>query len=482
MSLKEKVISGSFWTTLSFGTQSFIQILRLSILTRFLEKSDFGLVAIVTLVLGFTHIFADLGVSVSLYSRNIVTKKEYSSLYWVALLLGLFLYCLLCLFSPLIANFYDMPQLKLLIPVMSLDLLIANAGRQFRIFREKALQFKSLAIIDIIASVLSIIVAVWVAIKGGGVWSIILSALFASFTSSIILIITGWRRHPLSLYINLKEGKSFYRIGIYQTGSQILDYISSQLDILIIGKIMAAADLGVYNLIKQLVLKIYGLINPIISKIAVPVLATLNDDYKILKEKYLQMIKISSFINLAIYGVTALLAKEIIYIFYGASYVNSYSLLQIFCVWGGITSIMSIASSIIVVTGKTKIGFQWTIIRVLANPLFISIGYQFGLVGIVCAQAFYSLFFYTIYWKIVINKILITLGYTEYIQSILRFLLSSLFLFVILSIFKAYFGEYKNYIWLNLTIFGGFFMVSYAIINRRIYKDFLISIIRRKGI
>lgn len=60
MSLKEKVISGSFWTTLSFGTQSFIQILRLSILTRFLEKSDFGLVAIVTLVLGFTHIFADL--------------------------------------------------------------------------------------------------------------------------------------------------------------------------------------------------------------------------------------------------------------------------------------------------------------------------------------------------------------------------------------------------------------------------------------
>lgn len=480
MSLKQQAISGSFWTTLSFGTQSFIQILRLSILTRFLGKSDFGLVAIVTLVLGFTHIFADLGVSVSLYSRKIITKKEYSSLYWVALLLGLFLYLLLYLFTPVIANFYNMPQLKLLIPVMSLDLLIANAGRQFRIFREKALEFKPLAIIDIIASVLSIIVAVWVAMEGGGVWSLIFSALFASLTSSIILIITGWRKHPLSFYINIKEGRSFYKIGLYQTGSQILDYIASQLDILIIGKIMAAADLGVYNLIKQLVLKIYGLINPIISKVAVPVLATLNDNYQMLKEKYLQMIKISSFINLGVYGVTALLSKEIIFIFYGESYVSAYNLLQIFCIWGAITSIMSIASSIIVVTGKTNIGFKWTIIRVIANPLFIIFGYQFGLIGIVTAQAAYSLFFYTIYWKIVINKIISTLKYNEYLQSILRLFLSSLILFLGFSIFKAYLGEYKNYIWLNLIIFGSLFMGIYLVINANLYKRFFITYIQRK--
>jgi O-antigen/teichoic acid export membrane protein len=482
MSLKKQAIAGSFWTTLSFGTQSFIQILRLSILTRFLEKSDFGLVAIVTLVLGFTHIFADLGVSVSLYSQKVITKREYSSLYWVALFISLFLYCLLCLFSPAIANFYNMPQLKLLIPVMSLDLLIANAGRQFRIFREKALEFKALAFIDIIGSVLSIIIAVWVAMEGGGVWSIIFSALFASLTSSMILIITGWRKHPLSFYINIKEGRSFYKIGLYQTGSQILDYIASQLDILIIGKIMAAADLGVYNLIKQLVLKIYGLINPIISKVAVPVLATMNDNYQMMKEKYLQMIKISSFVNLGVYGVTALLSKEIIFIFYGESFLSSYNLLEIFCIWGGITSIMSIASTIIVVTGKTNIGFKWTIIRVIANPLFIVIGYQFGLIGIVSAQAAYSLLFYTVYWKIVINKVMSILTYKEYLQSILRFFLSSLILFLAFSIFKAYLGEYNNYIWINLILFGSLFMGSYLIMNANLYKRFVIAYLQRKVI
>ncbi len=481
MSLRKQAISGSFWTTLSFATQSVIQILRLSILTRFLEKSDFGLVAIVTLVLGFTHIFADLGVSVSLYSRQDITKKEYSGLYWVALLLGVFLYLLLCLFAPLISSFYGMRELKLLIPVMSLDLLIVNAGRQFRIFKEKALQFKTLAFIDIIASLLSIIVAVWVAMEGGGVWSIIFSALSASFISSVALVVTGWKTHPLLLYINLKQGRSFYKIGIYQTGSQILDYIASQLDILIIGKIMAAADLGVYNLIKQLVLKIYGLINPIISKVSIPLLSTLSDNYEVLKDKYLQIIKLASFVNLAVYGVTAVLAREIITLFYGESYAASYILLQILCVWGGLISIVSIASSIIVVTGKTDVGFRWTVIRVIANPVFIIVGYRFGLLGIVIGQALYALTFYSVYWKIVIQKVLVNLNYAEYVGACLKFFVSAIVLFVVCHVFKQSLGDYKNSLWINIILFGTLFTGFYLILNNKIYKPFLALYMKTKA-
>lgn len=145
-------------------------------------------------------------------------------------------------------------------------------------------------------------------------------------------------------------------------------------------------------------------------------------------------------------------------------------------------SIMSIASSIIIVTGKTNIGFKWTIIRIIANPLFIIAGYQFGLIGIVIAQAVYSLFFYTIYWKIVVNKILTTLKYKEYIQTFLRFFLSALVLFIVFSMLKSYFREYKNYIWINLLVFGFLYMAAYLIINRNIYKRFLIAFIRRKVI
>jgi PST family polysaccharide transporter/teichuronic acid exporter len=159
MSLSKKAVVGTMWTSGSSVISALIQILRLSILTRFLDKSDFGLVAIVVLVLGFTHIFTDLGISVSLFSRKDISKKEYSSLYWVSLLLSVFLYIIIFSSSFLISNFYHLPELNKLIPIMGFDLIITTAGRQFRVFKQKDLQFKSLAVIDIISLLISLVIA-----------------------------------------------------------------------------------------------------------------------------------------------------------------------------------------------------------------------------------------------------------------------------------------------------------------------------------
>ena len=72
---KGMLLKGTSWTAFSFVVLSIVYLLRISILTRFLDKSDFGLVAIVLFVLGFTNIFADLGVSTALLSRNNISKR-----------------------------------------------------------------------------------------------------------------------------------------------------------------------------------------------------------------------------------------------------------------------------------------------------------------------------------------------------------------------------------------------------------------------
>jgi O-antigen/teichoic acid export membrane protein len=465
------VVSGTLWTAAGSTIQAVIQILRLSILARFLEKSDFGLVAIVVLILGFTQIFTDLGISVSLYSRHDITRKEYSSLYWVSLIISIFLYGAIFLLSPLIAGFYMMPQLSLLVPIMSLDLIIGTAGRQFRISLQKRMKFKTLALIDIMTNALSLLLAFVIAYKEGGIWSIIYSNLFASFASSLLLIIVGSKSYPLSMYVNLKEGRSFYKIGIYQTGSQILDYVASQMDILIIGKLMGTTELGVYNLIKQLVVRIYSLLNPIISRVSVPILAQLNNDLSKLKIKYLQMLKLTSFVNFLIYGLLALLAKEVLAIMYGEAYESSFYILQIFCIWGSITSIMSSASGIIAVTGRTDLGFRWTLIRIVSNPIFVLVGYQYGFLGIVLAQAMYSLIFYNVYWKLVVNKTIRTITFKEYLLSSLKCAIYSLTLFCIFGLVKNAFEIEEHVIILNLAVFGSAFSITYFLLNQNIVKN-----------
>src|SRR5690606_37753066 len=127
MSLRKKALTGTAWTTGAMVTKVVVQVVRLSILTRLLEKSDFGLVAIVTVVLGFTQLFTDMGVSVALFSRNDLTIKQRSGLYWMSIILAFTMYVLLIAATPLVANFYRMPELGHLLPLMGLDLIISSA-------------------------------------------------------------------------------------------------------------------------------------------------------------------------------------------------------------------------------------------------------------------------------------------------------------------------------------------------------------------
>ena len=470
MSLRTKTLKGTLWTTVSAVTRAVIQILRLAILTRFLEKSDFGLVAIVVLVVGFGHILSDLGVSSSLFSTQDISQKIYSSLYWVSLLISAALCLMLIALSSVVADFYHLPELKQLIPVMAFELIFASMGRQFRIFREKALEFKALAIIDISSLVCSLLVAYVLAVKGAGIYSLIFSALFTSLTAGLMLIITGYRKHPLLFYINVREGKSFYKIGFYQTGSQILEYIASQMDIILIGKLVPLSDLGIYNLIKQLVQKVALMINPVITAVAIPVLATFQDDLRALKAKYFQAHQAVAFVNFGIYGLLALIGPEVLYFVYGPSYAFFASTLQLLCVWGVFTSVGSTVMTLVIIRGRTDLGLKNTALRVLINPVFVVIGSFYGIQGIVVSQAIFSILFYWLNWSMIIKPILEkALSFLEYLQGIAPFLLFSLLVFTGLYLLKLTFDQSQSSAWMCIGLWTPAFGLLYWLLSRRTF-------------
>ena len=164
----------------------------------------------------------------------------------------------------------------------------------------------------------------------------------------------------------------------------------------------------------------------------------------------------------------AVSAKEILTIIYGKSFEESYVVLQIFCLWGGIISVMSSASGLIVATGRTELGFRWTMLRVIANPVFIAIGYQYGFIGIVIAQAAYVVIFYNLYWRIVIQRILNTLKYGEYLMVMAYPLAYSVALFFLLTYVRISLGNIAVNIWSYLAIFSSCYLIGYALFNKNI--------------
>ena len=95
MSLRNEAISGVKWTTVSSVIVAVLHLLQLSILARFLEPSDFGLMALVMVVIGFSQAFLDMGISAAIIHKQEITKDQLSTLYWTNLLAGFILFVII---------------------------------------------------------------------------------------------------------------------------------------------------------------------------------------------------------------------------------------------------------------------------------------------------------------------------------------------------------------------------------------------------
>lgn len=372
-----KAKQGIKWTTSSTVIKVVSQILKITILTRILSKEDFGLVALVTVLLGFCNLFADLGFSTGILHKQDVTRKEYSSLYWTSFIFSIVIYLGIVLLSPIIADFYEQPEISRIIPILCANVVVACIGRQFGTFFYKDLEFKIPSIIEITSELGSLVLSVFLAIKGFGVYSLVYSVVFQCVLSNILLFIMGYKRFPLSLTCSIRSIIPYLKIGVYQVGAQSINYFSRDFDVLIIGKMLGATELGVYSLAKQLVGRPYNLINPIINKVATPYLAKFQGSLESLKNQYYRSVSLVSGMNIIVYFLLCIFAYPVVYILYGKNFLDATIIVQVLCLFMLERAIGNPLGSLMAATGRTNLDFMWNIVYAIVAPLFIFMGIAF---------------------------------------------------------------------------------------------------------
>ena len=141
------------------------------------------------------------------------------------------------------------------------------------------------------------------------------------------------------MHFNFYETKPYLKIGIYQVGSSTLDYLSREMDIFLIGTAYSLEILGVYSVCKQLAFKVYSFINPIVTKVLTPSLALCQDNQFLLREKYINVIRVLSFIDMPIYFFLCYCSSYVLGVIYGSSYVEYSLVFSILCLYYSICSI-----------------------------------------------------------------------------------------------------------------------------------------------
>lgn len=424
---KKTILSGSLWTSVSTITTALVQILRLSILAHFLDKSDFGIVAILSMVLGFTNMFSELGFSTIVMHKQNITDREFSSLYWAQLLLYIAIYVIISSISPFVAKFFDEPSITYLLPIAMLDLIFYGVGRLYDTIIQKELKFNVLAKRNIIASCISLVVAVVLAYKGAGVYSLILSTLTQTIILNVWNLLQGFRSMALKPYLSFRLIKPLFNMGINQTFTHIFDYISTKIDVLIIGKMLGSEVLGMYNLAKELVLKGSMLVNSIVNRVSLPLFAKKQDDTDSLRRNYQKLIRMISFVNFPICTIIGALGFIIIPVLYGEKYMEVIPILYTLSVWATVNCIGNPVGNIIIATGRTDLSLKYTIIRFICYIPAMYVLSMFNIHVLTWGTVILSAVFVIISWFMQLNKT-INIDFRSFVGSFLSPLIYTLLL------------------------------------------------------
>ena len=375
--------SGVKWTSISAVFSTLAKLLQIVILARFLSKADFGIIGIALMCINFSEIFLDLGISSGVMHIQGITKQQYSSLFWLNIFTGIIVYAFFAAISPLIASYYKEPELEHILPVIFLIVIISSFYRLQRTIQFKEMRFKFIAMTEISSNVLMLVFSVTFAVLGWGVYSLVWSTLiFYAYLAIIYLGYSFIKLRNLSFHYSNKDLKPFLKIGLFQIGNSLVDTFSSEMDTIIIGRMFSLEILGVYTLCKQLTQRVYGFINPIITKVLTPALASLQDNIGVVKQKYMQTLYILAIVNIPIYAFISYFSPQILNIVYGEQYASFFIMLSLLSFYFAMLCIGNPVGSLQVAMGRTDLGFYWAIYRTVTYAIALFVGSLFGDINI----------------------------------------------------------------------------------------------------
>ncbi|MBO5465778.1 MAG: MOP flippase family protein [Alistipes sp.] len=425
MDTRKVVVSGVKWTTLSTIITTFVALLRLVILTRILDKADFGIVSILTFVVGMTQTFSDLGFSSAIMHKKDLSQEDFSSLYWLQLIVFTVLYVLISVCSPLVSSYYNEHQLTILLPIILTELIMYGIGKLYETVLQKEFCFKTIAIRNIISSILSLVVAVVLAFRGYGVYSLVYSTLFNALMLNLWNFICGQRLLKLKFHISLKSILQLIKIGLYQTGTNVIDYVAGKLDVLLMGKFLGMENLGIYTLAKELLVKVFIFINSIANKVLLPVYAKIYDDTESLSKTYLRSIRVLSFITFPILLAFGVFSDSIIDLLYGEKFAEVSSLVLILALSYMGSAISNPIGSLTIAKGRTDISFYYAIIRLVISLPVVWITSSISIICLAYGQLFIMVpVFFLIYYMMI--QVYLKVSLKTYIQSFSKNLISTI--------------------------------------------------------
>ncbi|NVO57337.1 lipopolysaccharide biosynthesis protein [Rhodobacteraceae bacterium B1Z28] len=270
------VVRGSLYTGLSQCVAVGCQIGSVLILSRLLMPADFGLIAMIGPIIAFLSLFKEMGLLQAVIQKQTLTYGQLNALFWINLGVSLTLTVLLIALAPLAAAFYNQPDLTWLIRVMALNMVITALGAQHFALLNRRMIFGRIAITASVASLCTLSTSIFFALVSPTPWALVAGTLVGGTVGAMLVWIwVPWRPSRPALAPGTAELLGF---GAGVTGFKLANFLSRNLDNILIGRVWGGAALGFYDRAYKLILFPLDRVAQPLSQVMVPVLSRMQDE------------------------------------------------------------------------------------------------------------------------------------------------------------------------------------------------------------
>ncbi|MGH9550167.1 MAG: oligosaccharide flippase family protein, partial [Terriglobales bacterium] len=243
--LKTKTIRGAIARLVGQAVKSLVRLGMVVVLARLLSPSDFGLVAMVTVVTGVLDIFATGGLSAAAVQKAEISDAELSTLFWINIAIGVLLGLICLAAAPALSVFYNEPKTSLVIFAIAPAFVINATGVQHLALLQRELRYVTLAVIEVGSELVTTAVAIGMAIAGCGYWAVVASAITGPLIVTVGAWVTsGWlpgRPQPL------RDVRAMLRFGGTITLNALIAYVAYNFDKVLVGRYYGPGMLGIYS-------------------------------------------------------------------------------------------------------------------------------------------------------------------------------------------------------------------------------------------
>jgi O-antigen/teichoic acid export membrane protein len=378
--LTDRLLRSGAWVSISNTGVSLLQTARSIVLARLLAPDVFGLMGLCFVVVRGLELFTETGIGPALIQRQQRIEEAKHTAFTIQVGRGFLLAALASLAAPLAAQYYGEPQLRNVVIVLSLGFMIVGFSNINVVALHKRLDFRLIASRELLVGVMSTALIIGLAIWLRSVWALAVGHVLTQALRVLISYQLVPERPVLGF--DRQIAWELFRYGRFITGLTIVLFVTTEIDKLVVGKVLGLEGLGYYTLAFTLANLPATHVSKVAAMVVFPAYSSMQGDLAKMRVAYLTVLKVVSGVAFPAAAGMAILAAEVVAVAYGERWLPMVRVLQILSLFGAARAIGVVGGSLYNALGRPNITFYLSAAKLaIILPTIYVMTSRFGLEG-----------------------------------------------------------------------------------------------------